>query len=852
MNETPRPERNGLFPAGLAALFVFLSLSAGTGLAQPLQRALHRGREVAAREVLVKFRGAPGVAPTPDELQVLADADRDEEVGRLGVRRLRSRSLDVAGLIAALQQRGDVEYAEPNYIVHAIGTVANDTYFAYMWGLRNTGQLIGSQYGVYGADIGATLAWDITKGSKANVVAVIDTGIDYTHPDLQANVWSAPASFSVRIGGRTITCAAGTHGFNAITSTCDPRDDNSHGTHVSGTIGAVGNNGAGVTGVNWVASLMSAKFLDATGSGTVADAINAIEFTIQAKQAFGAAANVRVLSNSWAGGGFSQALLDEINKANASDMLFVAAAGNDGTNNDAVASYPANYNAPNVVAVAATDNRDQLASFSNYGAATVELGAPGVYIASTLRNGVYGYYSGTSMAAPHVSGAAALILSACTLNTLALRDVILNTVDPVPALVGKTVTGGRLNVFDAVRSCSSPVISSFTSSVASPYPASGFSPITWTVVAQGTAPLEYQFTRRLGAAAPVVSLWGASNTFTWTPATGDAGTWTVSVAVRTAGATVQTTASATFVLTMPGAVLADFTGNRRSDILWHNATQGEVWLWPMDGASRVSETYVGGVADTSWRIRGVGDQTGDGKADILWRNDISGMVYLWPMDGSTVLSRTYVGTVDPAYDIVGTGDFDGDGKWDILWRNLTTGDAWIWLMNGATPLSQVFVGRVDPGYAAAGVGDLDGDGKADIVWRHSTLGEVWVWQMNGTTRVSATPVATVPDLGYQVAGVADFTGDGRADILWHHATTGEVWLWPMNGSSRTSESYVGTVPDTGYRIRGTGDYNGDAKADVLWHHATSGEVWIWLMDGTTPTAAAFVATVPDVGYQIVK
>jgi hypothetical protein len=295
--------------------------------------------------------------------------------------------------------------------------------------------------------------------------------------------------------------------------------------------------------------VMGAKFLDANGSGTIADAINAIEFAIQAKKVLGAGANVRVLSNSWGGGGFSQSLLNEINKANASDMLFVAAAGNAGANNDAVASYPSNYNAPNVVAVAATDNKDQLASFSNYGATTVELGAPGVYIDSTVRNNAYAYYSGTSMATPHVSGAAALILSACSLNTDSLRTTVLNTVDPAPALAGKTITGGRLNVFSAIQQCTSPTVTSFTSNRASPYPASGFSPITWTAIALGSVPLEYQFTRQLGTAAAITSSWSASNTFTWTPAPTDFGSWTISVAVRTAGTAAQATALMPYTLT---------------------------------------------------------------------------------------------------------------------------------------------------------------------------------------------------------------------------------------------------------------------------------------------------------------
>jgi subtilisin family serine protease len=409
---------------------------------------LFHGRAVAAGEVLVAFRQVPDLTALRGEI----DADADDFLGAGHVWHARSRSKSVVALIAQLSAHREVLYAEPNYMVYTTRE-PNDPRFPELWGLRNIGQTINGTPGTPGADIGATAAWDLALGSRNTVVGIVDTGIDYSHPDLAANAWSAPASYSVTIGGQTITCAAGTHGFNAVNKSCDPFDDHFHGTHVSGTIGGAGNNGVGVVGVNWFANIMGLKFLTASGSGSTADAINAIEFAIQAKLTLGAAANVRVLSNSWAGGGFSQALLDEINRANQNDILFVAAAGNAASNNDATPTYPASYAAPNVVAVAATDNQDALASFSNYGAASVHLGAPGVKVLSTLPASTYGYFSGTSMATPHVSGAAALLLSRCTANTAALKTLLLNNVDQIPALSGRTTTGGRLNIGRAVAAC---------------------------------------------------------------------------------------------------------------------------------------------------------------------------------------------------------------------------------------------------------------------------------------------------------------------------------------------------------------------------------------------------------------
>jgi hypothetical protein len=295
----------------------------------------------------------------------------------------------------------------------------------------------------------------------------------------------------------------------------------------------------------------------------------------------------------------------------------------------------------------------------------------------------------------------------------------------------------------------------------------------------------------------------------------------------------------------------DFTGDRKADVLWRHTSTGQVWLWPMNGAAPLSQSFVRTVSDTNWEIRGMGDQNGDGKADILWRNKVTGAISYWPMNGSVPVSETYVTSVDPAYDIVGTGDYNGDGKSDILWRNATNGQVWIWLMDGAATLSSVHVDTVDPIYRIDGSGDLDGDGKSDIVWRNTSTGDVWVWLMNGTTRLSQTMVGAVPDLSYQIQGVADFTGDGKADILWRHTTQGHAWIWPMNGAVLVSQTFVATV-DPVYVIKANGDYDGDGKADILWHHSTVGDVWVWLMNGTTMQSQTLVGKVPDVGYQIVK
>ncbi len=339
----------------------------------------------------------------------------------------------------------DVEYASLDYLVQA-DVLPNDPRLGDLWGLHNTGQ----SGGTVDADIDAPEAWDISTGSSGIVVGVVDTGVDYNHEDLAANVWrnlsEIPGNGVDDDGNGYVDDF---YGIDAYNGDSDPMDDNNHGTHVAGTIGAVGGNGIGVVGVNWQVRLMALKFLGASGSGSTSGAIECINYAVAMVNR---GVNVRVLSNSWGGGGYSTALEDAIQTAANSGILFVAAAGNSATNNDASPHYPSSYDVPNVLAVASTDRYDLRSSFSSYGLATVDVAAPGSSVLSSISNNQYASFSGTSMATPHVSGIAALILaSSPAMSYQALRKLILFSSDSVPSLSDLVLSGGRVNANNALR-----------------------------------------------------------------------------------------------------------------------------------------------------------------------------------------------------------------------------------------------------------------------------------------------------------------------------------------------------------------------------------------------------------------
>jgi hypothetical protein len=400
--------------------------------------------------VLLAFRS--GVSASREGAILASIGAREVKRIGVGVHVLSVGHGRVRAAIQFLKTQNEVRYAEPDYVETVdAGSLPSDTYAGNQWAVQNTGQMVNGVIGTAGADERSLAAWSVTtgtNGSNAVVVAVLDTGVQYSHPDLLTNMWNNPGG----IGG----CPVGTHGYNVLTAACDPMDDDTgyggHGTHVAGILGAAGNNAAGTAGVNWTTSIMAVKWVYGNNVGNTSDLITAMDWVVKAKQA---GVNVRVVNDSatWPSTGFSQALSDEIDLLGANDILLVTAAGNTAQNNDVVPRYPCVYNRPTQLCVAASDQNDNLWSSSNYGPNSVALAAPGVNIYSTLRQSNYGYISGCSMAAPQVSGTAALILSLGYQSVSNLKSMILSNVDPLPSLTSYVTTGGRLNVCKAVPGC---------------------------------------------------------------------------------------------------------------------------------------------------------------------------------------------------------------------------------------------------------------------------------------------------------------------------------------------------------------------------------------------------------------
>lgn len=459
------------FTAGKSAVAAVLSVAFLTGcesdkfsdmnemtVNQEQHAAAEKGQQFVANEVLVKFRAG---ASEEAKAAVLAriSARVKEKIHTKAMERIGDKQgvLLVHTPLAALEAIGkirgaaDIEYAEPNYIYNHQAT-SSDPYYTNgsLWGMYGDATSPANQYGSQAGE-----AWALgNTGAASVVVGVIDEGIQYSHPDLAANIWTNPHDPIDGVDNDGNGYVDDTHGWDFDGNDNEVYDGGNrgslddHGTHVAGTIGAV-NDGKGVVGVNWNVTMISLKFLGRRG-GTTANAVKAVDYLTDLKNRHGM--NIVASNNSWGGGGFSQALYDAVNRANTKEILFIAAAGNGGSDgvgddNDVVASYPSNMDLPNVIAVAAITSSGGLSSFSNYGATTVDLGAPGSAINSTTAFNTYSSYSGTSMATPHVTGGAALYAATHPgASAATIKGAILSSAAPTASLSGKTVTGGRLNV----------------------------------------------------------------------------------------------------------------------------------------------------------------------------------------------------------------------------------------------------------------------------------------------------------------------------------------------------------------------------------------------------------------------
>ena len=717
--------------------------------------------------------------------------------------------------IASVGALPGVSTAEPDYLVQ-VNIIPSDPSFSQQWALNNTGQ----SFGTIDADIDAPEAWALHTGSRTVKVGVIDTGIDLTHPDLVANLWTNPGETGLDAQNRDKATNGvdddndgfidDVHGWNFVADNNNPQDDHFHGTHVSGTIGASANNGAGVAGVCWQVSIVPLKFLDANGSGYTSDAVAAVYYA--------SAIGCDLTSNSWGGGGFDQALKDAIDAAGAQGHLFVAAAGNDTNNNDVSPSYPASFACSNIIAVAASDRNDARASFSNYGQASVHLTAPGVDIYNTLPvtrtasmtsrglTASYGSISGTSMATPHVAGACALLKAYdTTMGAAALKERILATVELLPAWDTYVQSGGRLNLDRALRNQrSARVIAAITSPPANAGVMSTSIQVLGTADAtmgfnnyrleagRGSAPTDWSnagFVLTGNGSSPVrVDLLG-----TWTVPSPADGLWTIRLTV------IGTSGSKTSVcqVTVDSSLKEGFP-------TYAYANPGRCYL-----GSRLAVL--------------VADVVGDKRREIFSTGMMSGPLYGVGCDGKP-LSGWPVNGGGAAYPAA--GDIHGDGHCEIATMFFETKLSWglldgngSWLPNWPQPTANYAIN-------APVLADVDGDGAMEILSCQQNW-KVHIHRADGST-LPGWPQNVGHGQEIQCLAVADIDGDLINEVIAMNCDSSGsyVYVFRPDGSQKPCSPFM---IGGGNRMV-IGDLDGDGKKDIITTGA--GQVWAVRGDGT--------------------
>jgi thermitase len=693
-------------------LILLVAVVQVTGIIHPRPTSAATDAPHVEGELLVKFSGGSSsrfarLANTQIGASVV------EEIPFIGWQHVRlPAGMSVSDAIVLYSKLPGVVSAQPNYIYH-LNATPNDPSFTQA-----------QMYGMF--KIQAPAAWDRSTGSAQVVVAIIDTGIRYTHEDVAANMWHNPGE----IQGNGIDDDANGYvddyyGYNFANGNSNPIDDFNHGTHVAGTIGGVGNNGKGVVGVNWNVRLMAVKLHDAAGNATAANAALCFQYVTMMKNR---GVNIRVTNNSWGGppeaAAYDQVLKDAIDATGNAGILNVFAAGNDNRNIETTPSYPASYNSPSILAVASSTSTDARSSFSNFGAVSVDLAAPGSSILSSVNSGdsSYSNFSGTSMASPHAAGAAALLVSyRPNISVATLKATLMNTVDVLPQWQGLVISNGRLNVARAIRKLTTAYDFSGDgkTEVAIWNPSSG----VWSI-GNGADGVPNQQTS-----------WGSSNLGDIAVPADYDGDGKTDIAVWRAGEgnwyIINSTNGAVNLKNWGGTgdqpVPADYDGDGLADVAVFRASEGN---WYIRNSSTGTATVKGWGAPGDKLVPA--DYDGDGKTDIAVFRPSEGNWYVIRSLNNTVFTRSW----GEGSDVPVPGDYDGDGKSDLAVFRPSTGN-WHIIQSGTNSIRlQNWGDSTDKPVAA----DYDGDGTTDIaIWRAG--------EGNWYVIKSSTNTASIQNLG---------------------------------------------------------------------------------------------------------
>ncbi len=792
----------------LFSLFAFLFL-ADVSVAQKTSEIYAKG------ELLVKYKN--GTASTAARsVNSIVGASVLEEFPELGWQRVKlPENLSVNQAAAFYKESAEIEAAQPNFYYRLLA-VPNDARYAELYGL---------------AKISAPAAWDLTTGSPDVVVADIDTGASYNHQDLSANMWRNPNETENNgIDDDGNGFVDDFYGYDFFYNDSNPIDDaGGHGTHTAGTIGAVGNNSVGVVGVNWNVKIMAIKIYSPNGGDTTsAMLINAYNYVRMMKNR---GVNIRVTNNSYGGCGeacgYDQATKDALDAMGDAGILNVFAAGNAGQNIDATPFYPASYTSPSIMSVASSTSTDTRSGFSNFGATSVDIAAPGSGILSTFNssNSAYATFSGTSMASPHGAGAAAL-LSAYNpnLSPSSLKATLMNTVDPLAQWNGIVKSGGRLNVSRALQNqtvCSfsfSPAALSFdifggqrTISVTAPPNCdfSAVSQVSWITVTSGNP--------------------GSGNTII-----------TFSVAANMSGppraGTIQIAGQAFLIaqngfqppLPLPNNTAGlDFDGDRKTDYSAIQDNNGAM-VWHNQQSTAGYSPFSFGLFNDDIAVPN--DYDGDGKSDVaVWRSS-NGTFYVMQSQNNTFQAVQFGQTGD---NPTVSQDFDGDQKADFAVTRKVNGNL-IWYVSGSTAGLRTAQFGIESDKPLRG--DFDGDGKSDYaVYRPASASpaNTFFIQRSSDSNLTAT---TFGNSATDKIVPADYDGDRKTDVaVWR--TTNGTWYYLKSSDGSFSSFQFGRAGD----LPTPGDYDGDGKTDfAVWRpNANPSQTGIFYIQKSTAGFSAF-------------